>query len=96
MAHLLCEFFLRLRAVGLTNGAACIFPVTQSELADALGLSTVHVNRTLQELRASRLITLRGKTLQIADLEALQNACSFNANYLHLAPAGEVVDAEPA
>jgi biotin operon repressor len=84
---------MRLRAVGLTNGTTCTFPVTQSELGDALGLSTVHINRTLQELRANGLIVLRGKTLQIPSLEALQNAALFNANYLHLDHAGQEFDA---
>jgi CRP-like cAMP-binding protein len=82
-AHLLCEFFIRLKVVGLTNGDSCELPMTQAELADALGLSTVHVNRTLQELRANRLITLRGKTLVIHDLRALEEAGLFNATYLH-------------
>src|SRR3954449_4784149 len=59
MAHVLCEFYVRLKAVGLTNGPAYELPFTQAELADATGLSAVHVNRTLQELRGEGLITLR-------------------------------------
>ena len=47
MAHLLCELYVRLKAVGLTNGDGYAFPLTQAEFGDALGLSTVHVNRTL-------------------------------------------------
>jgi CRP-like cAMP-binding protein len=90
MAHLLCELFVRLKAVGLTSGESCELPMTQAELADALGLSTVHVNRTLQELRANGLITLRGKTLVIHDLGALQEAGLFNPSYLHYERAMEV------
>ena len=95
MAHLLCEFFVRLQVVGLCNGDSCDLPMTQAELADALGLSTVHVNRTLQELRANRLITLRGKTLVIHDLEALQEAGLFNPLYLHIERGGQTVGAGP-
>lgn len=93
MAHLLCELFIRLRGVGLVEGHSCELPVTQSELGDATGLSTVHVNRTLQELRARNLIVLKGKTLTIPDLEALQNAALFSANYLHLDRDGRAFDA---
>jgi len=93
LAHLFCEIFVRLRAVGLTNGHSCELPVTQGQLADATGLSAVHVNRTLQDLRAAGLVSLRGKTLTISDLEALQRAALFNANYLHLDREGQSLDA---
>src|SRR4051794_36996575 len=84
MAHLLCEFYVRLRAVGLTNGDACEFPITQAELADATGLSNVHVNRTLQELRGEGLITLRAGSLTVLDWDRLQEAGEFDPTYLHL------------
>lgn len=87
LCHLLCELFLRLRAVGLTQGLSCELPVTQAKLAEAIGLTTVHLNRTLQELRADRHIVLRGKTLTIPNLEALMSAALFNPSYLHLDPA---------
>ena len=83
VAHLLCEVFERLRPVGLLEGNTCHFPVTQMDMADATGLSVVHLNRTLQELRASRLITLRERTLTIHDLDALKNTALFSASYLH-------------
>ena len=54
------------------------------DLADATGLSTVHLNRTLQELRASRLITLKDRSLTIHDFEALSRTAMFNPGYLHL------------
>jgi CRP-like cAMP-binding protein len=60
IAHLFCELFMRLRAVGLHNGESYAMPITQAELADATGLSTVHVNRTMQELRANGLISTKG------------------------------------
>jgi CRP-like cAMP-binding protein len=58
--------------------------VTQMDLADATGLSTVHVNRTLQELRASGLITLRERQIIIHDLEGLSSMAMFTPHYLHL------------
>ncbi len=58
-------------------------PITQTELADAFGLSTVHVNRTLQDLRDDGLITLQGKTLVINDWERLQQVAQFDPEYLH-------------
>lgn len=93
MAHLMCEIFLRLQAVGQTDGHSCDLPLTQAGLADAMGLSVVHVNRTLQELRSSRLIVLKGRTLTIPDLPALQDAAQFNPNYLHLDAEGRHLDA---
>lgn len=93
MAHLLCELFLRLRAVGLADGNSCAMPLTQAELGEAVGLSTVHVNRVLQTLRTSRLIVLKEKTLIIPDLERLMDACMFNIDYLHLDHEGRHLDA---
>lgn len=93
VCHLLCELFLRLRAVGLTEGDRCLLPVTQADLADAMGLSTVHINRTLQELRGNGLIVLKGRYLTIPDLSALQVASLFNPNYLHLDHVGRHLDA---
>lgn len=93
MAHLLCELFVRLRGVGLTNGVSCELPVTQAEFADAMGLSPVHVNRTLQELRGAGLVVLKGRVLTIPDLAALQRAGLFNDNYLHLGHEGKHLDA---
>jgi len=93
VAHLLCELFVRLRAVGLARGDACELPITQTDLADALGLSAVHTNRVLQELRAEGLIGRRGGTLTVPDLEALQAAALIDANYLHLDHEGREFDA---
>jgi CRP-like cAMP-binding protein len=92
MAHLLCEIFFRLRLAGLTRGDACDFPLTQADLADATGLSKVHVNRTLQELRAAELVALKGKSLRIPNLELLMSAGLFNANYLHMEHEGRLLD----
>jgi CRP-like cAMP-binding protein len=84
IAHLLCELLVRLRAVELVEDHAFTLPVTQAELADALGISTVHANRVLQDLRAENLITWRGETLKVLDWEGLQRAGEFDPAYLHL------------
>jgi len=70
--------------VGLNEGLSCTLPLTQVELAETLGLSSVHVNRTLQQLRRQKLITLEGGVLTIEDLPALEEVSFFNADYLHL------------
>ncbi len=83
VAHLLCEMFLRLRSVGLTRDHSFELPITQTELGDAFGISTVHVNRTLQDLRGEGLITSEGKTVVINDWERLQQVAQFDPEYLH-------------
>ncbi len=88
LAHLFCELFLRLRAVGLAEGSTCPFPLTQLELADATGLTNVHVNRTLKEMRNAGLIVLKSRQLTVPNLAALQKAALFNPNYLHLEREG--------
>lgn len=93
IGHLLCELFLRLRCVGLTRDDSCDLPLTQADLGEAMGLSTVHVNRTLQHLRGAGLIALKGGVLTIPDFRALQDASLFNPNYLHLEREGAQFDA---
>jgi CRP-like cAMP-binding protein len=84
IAHILCEILVRMRAVGLSNGDACELPITQAELGDALGLSTVHVNRSLQELRADGLMELQRGTLTILNWDGFKKAGEFDTAYLHL------------
>ena len=84
LAHVMCEFVIRMRAMGLADGPECELPMTQAELGDALGISTVHVNRTLQELRAAGLIRLQGARLTVLDWEALKEVGEFDPTYLHL------------
>jgi CRP-like cAMP-binding protein len=84
LAHLLCELLVRLRAVELVEDHVCDLPLTQIELADALGISNVHVNRVLQDLRGQDLITLHGKTLKVLDWEGLKTVGEFDPTYLHL------------
>lgn len=84
VAHLLCEIFVRARAVGLTDGAAYSVPLTQTHLSDAVGLSMVHLNRSLQELRRQQLLQLTKTELTILDWPRLQSVADFDAGYLHL------------
>lgn len=84
LAHLLCEMLLRLRAVGHASKDAYALPVTQTELADTLGLTSVHVNRTLRELRQKGLIELRRGRVTILDWSRLRELAEFRSNYLHL------------
>ena len=84
VAHLFCEIFERLRPVGMVDGNSCMMPITQMDLADATGLSVVHLNRTLQELRASGLIVLRDRVLTINDLDPLKDAALYSPIYLQL------------
>jgi CRP-like cAMP-binding protein len=84
IAHLLCEMLVRLKAVGLVNGYSCNWPITQAEVGDALGVTTVHVNRVLQEMRADGLVELKGDRLNIPDWEKLKEAGDFDPTYLHL------------
>jgi CRP-like cAMP-binding protein len=86
IAHLLCEFHVRLSVVGLAGEEGFTLPLTQAELADALGLSSVHVNRALQALRQDGLIVSRGRYLSIPDWQALANAGEFDRGYLHMSP----------
>jgi CRP-like cAMP-binding protein len=83
LAHLFCEIFTRLETVGLVDGNSCSFPLTQEQLADSVGISTVHVNRSLMDLRSSSLITLKDKVLTIIDRRALESFAMFDPTYLH-------------
>lgn len=83
-AHLICELFLRLQAIGRTEGNSFRLPLTQAELGDTLGLSTVHVNRTLQELRAAGLVTWRDQIVTINDWDGLAAMAEFDPAFLHL------------
>jgi CRP-like cAMP-binding protein len=84
MAHLLCEFCVRMKtsAVGATR--AYDLPMTQEQLGDALGLTPVHVNRVLKALETDGLIVRRTRQVNVLDWPALRDAAEFNERYLHL------------
>ena len=86
--HSLAELYLRLKTVGRARDGRCDFPLTQNDLADATGLTSVHVNRTLQELRRDGLLELERRQLQILDMQRMMEVAMFNPNYLHLEHEG--------
>jgi CRP-like cAMP-binding protein len=91
MAHLFYEMLVRYRMIGLAKDNSYLFPVTQEELADATGLTPVHVGRTLRKLRSAGLIEFSGKILTVKDAPALKRMARFSADYLHLRQTNEDV-----
>ncbi|WP_342152272.1 Crp/Fnr family transcriptional regulator [Methylorubrum sp. SB2] len=88
LAHLLCELHLRLRAVGRAACDSYELPLTQVDLADTTGMTTVHVNRTLRALRERGLIEGKGRHIRIRDAAELWVLAAFNPGYLHRVQAG--------
>jgi CRP-like cAMP-binding protein len=83
VAHLMCELYLRARNIGLTDKTELELPLSQSLLADALGMTSVHLNRVLKELRLGGAMTLKRGSLTIIDPLALVKIAGFDENYLH-------------
>jgi CRP-like cAMP-binding protein len=84
MAHLFCELHIRLGIVGLADDKGFNLPLTQDELADCLGLTAVHVNRTLKELRERELVEFRSGRVIISNLDGLRELAEFDPGYLYL------------
>lgn len=84
LAHLICELHVRLKVIGQAEDSGFVMPITQVELADALGISSVHVNRVLQEMRDQQLVIWKGARIDIVDWEKLSRAAEFDPRYLHL------------
>jgi CRP-like cAMP-binding protein len=84
IAHLLCEFGIKLEAIGLGDRHSYELPMTQDQLADATGLTTVHVNRTLSHLESIGLIARTKRYFAVADWERLKDVGGFTKGYLHL------------
>lgn len=93
LAHLFCELHYRMNAVGRVAKGAFAFPLRQQDLADALGVSAVHLNRVFLQLRETGLVTAGGKTLTIVDLSGLRQAAHFDSDYLHLDRANTALSA---
>lgn len=87
IAHLFCETFIRVRAIGLARGDTIDWPITQRDIGDALGLTVVHVNRTLRDMRSAHIISLQSSTLRILDWVALADAAQFDPAYLQIQAA---------
>ncbi len=84
MAHLFCELHMRMSSIGLAEGGHFELPISQAALGDALGISPVHTNRMLQDLRSENLVDFRSRQIKIPDVRRLHRMCDFNPNYLHL------------
>lgn len=84
MAHLFCEMYQRLDVVGATSGNGYEFPLTQRELSECLGLTVVHANRTLQELRRRGLVQVENREVRILDQRGLEGVAEFDPGYLYL------------
>lgn len=89
LAHLFCELLLRLQVAGRADENGCPMPIRQGDLADMMGLTDVHVNRTLQALRDENLIVLHSRRLGVPDVERLRAFCGFDPDYLHLIPRSD-------
>lgn len=87
IAHLLCEFSLRLKSAGLGEDGQYELPMTQEQLGDATGLTAVHVNRTIKALEAEGLINRTNpRSIYIGDWRKLAETGDFDSNYLHMRP----------
>lgn len=84
VAHLFSELYLRQVTAGFAEGSQCPMPLRHTDLADASGLTTVHISRTLRTMRSENLITLKDRTLIVHDLDRLYAAAEFDPIYLHL------------
>lgn len=89
IAHLYCEMLTRLESVGLGTRAQARLPITQAVLADALGLSLIHVNRMLAEIKRRGLVIREGAMVNVPDWNALAQAADFDPTYLHLRRRGD-------
>ncbi|HYZ48970.1 MAG TPA: Crp/Fnr family transcriptional regulator [Sphingomonas sp.] len=84
IAHLLCEFARRLEVAGLADPGGYQLPMTQEQLADATGLTAVHVNRTLKALERDGLVVRHRRFVDIPVWQHLRDVAGFNELYLHL------------
>jgi CRP-like cAMP-binding protein len=83
VAHLMCELYIRAHNIGLVIQGSLAFPLTQIVLADALGLTPVHVNRVLKKLRLEGVMEIGRGALVISDINKLAQIAGFHDNYLH-------------
>src|SRR5215469_930400 len=84
VAHLLCEQLARREAVGINSAT---IPLTQVDLADAVGLSIVHINRTVQKLRRLGILSAKGPSIEVVSRAGLVTLANFDGHYLNLAQA---------
>lgn len=92
-AHMLIELYLRLRLVGLASPAGYACPLSQGLLADALGLTSIHLNRVLRRLREPGLATFRNGFVSFQDLHGLKEVAAFDGSYLEQIGTGPLLAA---
>ena len=90
LAHFFCEMHLRMKIIGGVTDDTFELPVSQSQLADTVGLSLVHVNKSLKVLREEGAVVFRNGHIVIMDIALLQKLGGFKSNYLHLNSANEM------
>lgn len=83
-AHLFCELYVRLQLTGRVEDTGFVFPLSQAEFADCLGVSAVHANRVVQELRATKVLAWRGRRVEVLDWEQLKALAEFDPVYLNI------------
>lgn len=88
ICHLICELAVRLENVGLVEAGRVPFPLTQSDLSDAVGLSVVHVNRVLQDLKAQNIVAFSNREAIVLDWQKLRGMAQFDGSYLHMKDNG--------
>jgi hypothetical protein len=84
IAHMICEVLVRLRLIGLAEEHAFMFPASQVDISDAAGMTPVHANRMIQQLRATNLMEWEGSRIRVLDFEGLKAPAEFDDSYLHL------------
>lgn len=83
VAHLTCELYVRACSTDVTDGSEFVIPLSQNVLADALGMTTVHINRVMQELKLAHALNLKRGSVVIVDPGKLAQIAGFDENYLH-------------
>ena len=83
LAHLFCELYVRMQAVGLVTEDSYVLPLTQNDMADTIGLSAVHINRCLQQLREMGFVTFKNRTMSLTGVAGMMRFCGFDPSYLH-------------
>jgi CRP-like cAMP-binding protein len=89
LGHLFCELYYRMKIIGLAEDNSFHLPLTQTDLADAIGVTAIHANRTLQALRKESFLRFNGRRLTILDLPRLEEFSDFSPDYLHLPDQNE-------
>jgi CRP-like cAMP-binding protein len=82
-AHVLCEFVTRMEIVGVKDFTTILFPISQNDFSDILGMSLVHMNKTLRSLENGGIIAFRNEILTINDMDGLKAVAGFDSGYLH-------------